>query len=52
MLKATENRIRTEHEGDYAVVLPKPLNVGMRHGLQNVVPSRCPSDILLFLHRL
>lgn len=29
--------------------LPKPLNVGMRHGLQNIIPSRSPLDSFVFL---
>lgn len=29
--------------------LPKPLNVGVRHGLQNVIPSGRPLDLFIFL---
>lgn len=34
---------RTKH------FLPKPLNIGMRHGFQDVVPSRSPLNIVIFL---
>lgn len=36
-------------KGRLVALLPKPLNVGVRHGLQNIVPPRCPSDLFLLL---
>lgn len=31
------------------IVIPKPLDVGVRHGDQDVVPSRGPFDRIVFL---
>ena len=32
-----------------SLVLPKPLNTGMWNGIQNVVPTRGPFNVVVFL---
>jgi hypothetical protein len=50
MLTGTRQSKR-KAKGTQTALLPKPLNMGVRHRLQNIVPPRRPSDVFLFLER-
>ena len=55
MLPAKEERGEglSPHPGAVqgSIHTPEPLDVGVRHGLQDVVPPRCPANLLVFLHK-
>ena len=40
---------REEDHDDERVHDAEPLDVGVRHGLQDVIPTGCPLDVLVFL---